>query len=169
MSRISSDCYQSPLNNIGGRFHCYCYPETDQTVSKLNKNCSKECYLAWEKETGSILSDNIQEFMELLKLADINLYEKFSNTLKIEKNNSSTISSKIIENTKIISAATSKPQKKSYGNFSAREALAVLQHEVGVSTPSSEKPILGSFGAGPCIIVAFNPKNQSSCISACRC
>jgi phosphotransferase system HPr-like phosphotransfer protein len=40
------------------------------------------------------------------------------------------------------------------GTFTKNEAQAILQHEVAITNSNSQKPILGSYGAGPCIIVA---------------
>jgi hypothetical protein len=45
-------------------------------------------------------------------------------------------------------------QKKNTGSFSNKEAKNVLMHHVGYTTKDSQYPILGTFGAGPCIILA---------------
>ena len=56
-------------------------------------------------------------------------------------------------------------QKFNSGFFDAREAQGVLQHEVAVTDSSNAFPILGSIGAGPCIIMAlYNPQNKQAAL-----
>lgn len=158
------------INNMGGRFHAYCYRNTEQT--QLMKHASKECYIAWDTNTGDLASDDIQEFLALLKLADNSLYEKFSKILNIsiDENSPSFTSGEIIENAKLFAIANSKPQPTCHGEFTAHEALGVLQHEIGLTTANSEKPILGTYSAGPCVIVAmYNPKTKVAALAHVDC
>ncbi|MCW8408863.1 hypothetical protein OQJ13_07745 [Legionella sp. PATHC035] len=53
----------------------------------------------------------------------------------------------------LVNSANSK--RPTRGNFSSTEGYAVLQHEVGITDNTSLKPILGSYGAGPCFIIAI--------------
>ncbi|WP_392538620.1 hypothetical protein [Legionella sp. 227] len=53
----------------------------------------------------------------------------------------------------LVNSANSK--RPTRGNFSSTEGYAVLQHEIGITNNTSLKPILGSYGAGPCFIIAI--------------
>ncbi len=45
-------------------------------------------------------------------------------------------------------------------------AYAILQNEAGVTDYNAEKYILGSFGAGPCVIMtAFNPVSKIAALT----
>ncbi|KTC81130.1 Uncharacterised protein [Legionella cherrii] len=52
-------------------------------------------------------------------------------------------------------ANSANSRRLSKGNFSSTEGYAVLQHEIGITNNTSLKPILGSYGAGPCVIIAI--------------
>ena len=62
--------------------------------------------------------------------------------------------------------ANSKKQSINAGTFTKKEALAVGQHEIAITNAASIKPILGSYGAGPCIIIAaFNPSTKQALLA----
>lgn len=63
-------------------------------------------------------------------------------------------------------AANSKGQPHRRGNFTSGEARNIPQHGVGYTDATSAKPILGSYGAGPCLIVAvYNPETKTAALS----
>ncbi|MGD9153747.1 MAG: hypothetical protein PVG30_08890 [Gammaproteobacteria bacterium] len=50
-----------------------------------------------------------------------------------------------------------------YANFSKNLAEGVLQREYAITTANSKKPILGTYGAGPCLIVAiYDSKSKTA-------
>lgn len=56
--------------------------------------------------------------------------------------------------------------KKTAGQFASQEAQGVLQHDIAITNSQSEKPVLGTYGAGPCIIVAaYNFSTQQGFLS----
>lgn len=57
--------------------------------------------------------------------------------------------------TALLNFANSKTSREAVGDFATSESYAVLQHEVGITNGTSAKPIIGSYGAGPCIIMAI--------------
>ena len=62
--------------------------------------------------------------------------------------------------------ANNKGQNHIVGNFTSAEALAVMQREVSITNADSAKPILGSYGADPCIIVAaHNPSTNQTLLA----
>jgi hypothetical protein len=52
------------------------------------------------------------------------------------------------------------------GTFTAGEAQGVLQHEVALTSRHSTKPVLGTYGAGPCIIVAAHNEETGEALLA---
>lgn len=51
-------------------------------------------------------------------------------------------------------------------NFNPDETIGVLQHEFAVTHAGSAQPILGTFGAGPCIILALYDKQNKQAFLA---
>lgn len=46
-------------------------------------------------------------------------------------------------------------------DFKKSDSMTVLQHEYAITNAESEKPVLGTFGAGPCLILAlYDDKNK---------
>lgn len=45
-------------------------------------------------------------------------------------------------------------------NFTPHEAVTVVQHEYAIATFDSRQPVLGTFGAGPCVILALYDKEN---------
>lgn len=51
-------------------------------------------------------------------------------------------------------------------SFSKDNAVEVPQHHVSYTSCNSNQPVLGSYGAGPCVIVAlYNPENKNVALS----
>jgi len=51
-------------------------------------------------------------------------------------------------------------------NFKSSEAVAVLQHEYAITTATANQPVLGTFGAGPCLILALYDSENKTAILA---
>jgi hypothetical protein len=63
----------------------------------------------------------------------------------------------------MIAQINSLGQKQNTGKFTAAEARGILQAEMGFTNAESEKPILGTFGAAPCIAMAvYNPETKTA-------
>ncbi len=57
-------------------------------------------------------------------------------------------------------------QKESNGQFTNKEAYSILQGYIGYTNSKSTKPILGTYGAGPCIIIyIYNPKTFAASLT----
>jgi hypothetical protein len=57
-------------------------------------------------------------------------------------------------------------QEKIIGPFTSEKAMGVFQRDVAITCENSQKPILGTYGAGPCIIVAaFNPITKQALLA----
>lgn len=66
----------------------------------------------------------------------------------------------------LLQSANRNEQAHQVGSFSKNEAQAVLQHEVAITNSNSTKPILGTYGAGPCVIVAlYNPQTKVAALA----
>jgi chemotaxis receptor (MCP) glutamine deamidase CheD len=66
----------------------------------------------------------------------------------------------------MIAQINSLGQKQNTGNFTADHARGILQTEMGFTNAESEKPILGTFGAGPCIAIAvYNPETKTASLA----
>lgn len=55
----------------------------------------------------------------------------------------------------LLNFANSKADAGTYGRFLSAESYALVQGEFGITSIFSTKPIIGSCGAGPCIIIAI--------------
>lgn len=51
-------------------------------------------------------------------------------------------------------------------DFAPAQTVTVLQHEYAISNAQSEQPILGTYGAGPCVILALYDKQDRVAILA---
>lgn len=70
------------------------------------------------------------------------------------------------EQQQLLDSVNNVGQTNQRGSFDKEQAQAVLQHEVAITTADSEKPILGTFGADQCIIVAlYNAQLQSAALA----
>jgi hypothetical protein len=57
-------------------------------------------------------------------------------------------------------------QRENYGHFTSAEAEGILQHEMGFTDAKSERPVLATFGAGPCIAIAvYNPETRTASLA----
>lgn len=63
----------------------------------------------------------------------------------------------------LLAEINSLPQIEGKGLFSDETAEAVLQHTAAITGSNSDKPILGTYGAGPCVIIAaYNPSTNQA-------
>jgi hypothetical protein len=63
---------------------------------------------------------------------------------------------------RLLERANGVGQPYNSGRFSATEAQGILQHEIGLTRDTDAHPILASFGAKPCVIMAaYNPETHS--------
>lgn len=53
-------------------------------------------------------------------------------------------------------------QTRTTGHFTAQEARDIMQHSAGFTDATSKRPIMASYGAGPCIIMAIHNPDQKS-------
>lgn len=57
-------------------------------------------------------------------------------------------------------------QTQNPGFFTSNEARGVAQNELVIANADSQKPILGTFGAGPCVAIAvYNPTTHSAMLA----
>jgi len=67
---------------------------------------------------------------------------------------------------RLIREANSREQAAREGAFTTEESFSVLQHEITITDGGNPKPILGSFGAGPCVIIAaYNPVTNQAMLT----
>jgi hypothetical protein len=66
----------------------------------------------------------------------------------------------------LISNVNSLGAQQRHGDFTPSEAKGVSQNEVALTSGHRTKPVLGSFGAGPCFIVAaYNARTQQALLA----
>ena len=67
---------------------------------------------------------------------------------------------------KLLENANKIGQEESVGKFTSEDAYGIIQGSVGYTNSTSQKPILGTYGAGPCIIVAmYNSETKKAALS----
>ncbi len=70
------------------------------------------------------------------------------------------------EQDNLINSANSHLQTQNPGFFTSNEARGVAQNELVIASADSQKPILGTFGAGPCVAIAvYNPTTHSAILA----
>ena len=70
------------------------------------------------------------------------------------------------EKDNLINSANSNLQIENTGKFTPEEARGVAQRELVMANLDSQKPILGTFGAGPCVAIAvYNPTTHKAMLS----
>jgi len=70
------------------------------------------------------------------------------------------------EQDNLINSANSHLQTQNPGFFTPNEARGVSQRELVIANADSQKPILGTFGAGPCVAIAvYNPTTHSAMLT----
>ena len=70
------------------------------------------------------------------------------------------------ERDNLINSANSHLQTQNRGFFTSNEARGVAQNELVIASADSQKPILGTFGAGPCVAIAvYNPTTHSAMLA----
>lgn len=70
------------------------------------------------------------------------------------------------ERDNLINLANSNLQIENIGKFTPEEARGVAQRELVMANLDSQKPILGTFGAGPCVAIAvYNPTTHKAMLS----
>lgn len=70
------------------------------------------------------------------------------------------------EQDNLINSANSHLQTQNPGFFTSNEARGVAQKELVIANADSQKPILGTFGAGPCVAIAvYNPTTHSAMLA----
>jgi Protein N-terminal asparagine amidohydrolase len=70
------------------------------------------------------------------------------------------------EQDNLINSANSHLQTQNPGFFTSNEARGVAQNELVIANADSQKPILGTFGAGPCVAIAvYNPTTHSAMLA----
>ncbi|MGC1853947.1 MAG: hypothetical protein WA659_01015 [Candidatus Aquirickettsiella sp.] len=127
--------------------------------------------------------DNNQLF-NISEAVEKGILDDFSDLLKFEDNKYIYIGPKIAdrnnffpksyhesiraytEQEDLLKGVNKKNQATVFGLFSLEESQAVLQHEVAITNSKSKKPILGSYGARPCVIVAlYNPSTKEAVLA----
>ena len=70
------------------------------------------------------------------------------------------------EQERLIDSANSNSQTNKLGSFTPNEARGVAQNELVMANLDSQKPILGTFGAGPCVAIAvYNPTTHKAMLT----